>query len=136
MEEIRQELASLKLLISEMDKELHQVKHENNNIKNQINGIYNSLEKISDSFETFMQKYDGNSEIGYVGKFTELKADMEKLKESNKILMDAYEIGKVWKIKLSGFFMVALYLAGFVGLLFSCVKGLVWIFDHFSIIKK
>lgn len=129
MDEIRKEIVSLKGIVADLDQQLHLLKHGNANIQNQVNALYKTVEAISVNLEKLILKYEGNAEVGFSGKMAQMENDI-------KILKDAYEIGKMWKIKISGFFMAITFFAGFVGVLVAIGKGLTWLYDNFLIIKK
>lgn len=126
VQELKQQVADLSSKFKALDNEIHTIKHNSANIANQIGSIHKVLERL----ETTLMKYDGNKAIGFEGKFQELEDKLEDLKKQNSILMDAYEIGKTWKIKLSGFFLALATLSTLVAATFGIAKALYWIYEH------
>jgi uncharacterized protein YukE len=129
---MEQAILELKEAIKDIQQEIHHVKHEVANEKQQLAGLHKMLERL----EVVITKYEGNPEIGYEGKMKVLDSQFEKLSKQVKVLLDAYEVGKVWKIKITGFFMVISFLGAVVGVLFGLVKAAHWIWDSFSITPK
>jgi uncharacterized protein YukE len=127
------EFAEVKSELKDAVGQLHDLKHASNNLTQQVDGIYKQLEHISKSMETFIQRYEGNAEIGYTGQTAEMKEDMEELAKKVNILMDAYEVGKVWKIKISGFFLALTGLAALATFAYGAAKVLVWIKEHINL---
>ncbi len=127
--DLTQQIENLTKKFEALDAELHEVKHNSANVAQQMKGITASLNELAESFKTFSEKYEGKPDIGYAGKISAMEKDLQILKE-------AYELGKVWKIKISGFFMAMTFLAGFVGVVFAVSKALIWLWDHLVIIKK
>lgn len=126
VQELKNQVSDLSSKFKILDKEIHTIKHNSANIVIQIDGIHKILERL----ETTLMKYDGNKEIGYDGKFRELESKLEDLKKQNTVLMEAYQIGKTWKIKLSGFFLALGTLSALVGAGFGVVKGMYWLYQH------
>lgn len=126
VQELKKEVLNLTEKFKQLDKEIHLIKHNSANVSIQIDGIYVLLKDI----EKTLMKYDGNKEIGFDGKFKEMQDQLSELSNQNKILMEAYEIGKTWKIKLSGFFLALATLASLIGATFGVAKGLVWVYEH------
>ena len=126
------EFAEVKQELKDAVGQLHDLKHASSNMEIQIRGIYTQLEHIGKSMETFIQRYEGNAEIGYTGQTAEMKHSVEDLAEKVHTLMDAYEVGKVWKIKISGFFMALTGLAGIATFAYAAAKFIVWIREHIN----
>ena len=127
------EFAEVKSELKDAVGQLHDLKHASNNLAQQVDGIYKQLEHIGKSMETFIQRYEGNAEIGYSGQTAEMKEDFLELSKRVDTLMAAYEVGKVWKIKISGFFMALMGLAGIASFAFGVAKFFVWIKDHINL---